>query len=231
MNARLAAAFLVGMALILFGCGRQERLDTKSFELKHLDEDAAATLIDPYVYGDRPGAPGAISAVQGVITVRETPDNLAKIGRVLETFDRPPRSVTLHFQIISANGNGQSESAPAEVEEELRKLFRFRSYRLLADAAITGLERSVVRQRMFARQGRTQDEFSDFFVEAAIGSAGGEGDSAVVELQIELSAYQRPLLGASVSLNVGHTVVLGTLPLASDEALVLMVEAEIQEEG
>ncbi len=228
MKVPLAAGILVGVGLIMLGCGRQERLDTRSFELRHLDEDAAAELIQPYVYGDRPEAPGAISAIRGVLTVRETPDNLAKIARVLGEFDRPSRSVTLHFQIISANGNAQSDPQIAEVEEELRKLFRFRSYWLLADAVITGLERSVVQQRMFTQQGRTGSDFSDFFVEAAIGSAGGEGDSAVVDLQIELRGHQQPLLGASVSLKVGHTVVLGTLPLPSDKALILTVRAEIR---
>jgi hypothetical protein len=223
-----AAGILVGVGLILLGCGRQERLDTRTFELKHLDDDVAATLIDPYVYADRPDAPGAVSAVRGGLTVRETPDNLSKIARVLGDFDRPSRSVTLHFQMISANGNAQSDPQIAEVEEELRKLFRFSGYQLLAGTAITGLEHSFVQQRMFVQQGRTGD-FSDFIVYATIGSAGGEGDSAVVDLEIELQGHQQPLLAASVSLNVGHTVVLGTLPLASDEALVLTVKAEIQE--
>ena len=63
-------------------CGSpRTRLDTRTFELKGLNGEEAARILTPYVFTDRKDAPGAMSYVNGSLTVRETPDNLDKIAR------------------------------------------------------------------------------------------------------------------------------------------------------
>ena len=113
-------------------------LETRTFPLEHLALTQATALIDPYVYRDRPGAPGTISGDAGAISVRETPDNLDKIARMLEQFDAAAGapSYRLHFQVVTANGGGSTDERVAPVENELRKLFRFEGYSLIGEGHV-----------------------------------------------------------------------------------------------
>jgi len=194
-------------ALSLVGCTRSPDLDTRTFQLEHLDGGAASEIIDPYVYGDRPGAPGTLSYQGYVLTVRETPDNLAKIARVLEEFDRPTPSIQLKFQIIEADGVARPDSAIAEVEAELRKLFQFRGYRLLAEAYAGGVEGSAVTQTV-----RTGGD--SYLIEAQIHRVRATDSSGTVVLSVGLHYPQGGGgLESTVSVPVGKTVVLGNAQL------------------
>lgn len=219
------------LGIVLAACGRVPNLETRTFRLQSLDDHVALTVIDPYVYGDRPNAPGAATAMQGVLTVRETSDNLDRIARVLEEFDRPRQSVTLHFQVILANGAGSADPAIAEVEEELRKLFRFAGYRLVAQGSVTGLEQSHVNQKMFTENPNNQTfsrvMFGFYDVNADIGRVIGGGESGMVDLEVQLFGNGSLLFGASVVLGIGNTVVLGTLQLPDNQALILTLRAEL----
>ena len=232
MTFGIVAKKAVLLGVVLTACGRVPNLETRTFRLQSLDDDVAYSIIDPYVYGDRPDAPGVATAMAGVLTVRETRDNLERIERVLEEFDHPRRSIALNFQIILANGGGTSDSSIAEVEAELRRLFRFRGYGLIAEGSITGLEESHVTQMMFDQRLRrdppTQTWLGGSFdVNAAIGRVSGVGDSAVVDLEVYLQSGSSSLFGASIVLGIGNTAVLGTLQLPGEEALILTVRAEL----
>ncbi len=186
-------------------------------------------IIDPYVYGDRPNAPGTSSAMRGLLTVRETPDNLEKIARVLSEFDVPSHSIQLHIQLISANGARATDPAIAELETELRGLFRFEGYELVAEGVLTGLEGSHVQQVMFDQRGQRADpNLARYFVAAYIGDVAESGDSATITLpDIQLESSGDVLFSASVALGIGHTVMLGTMQLTGNRALILAVRAEI----
>ncbi len=219
------------LGVVLAACGRAPNLETRTFRLQSLADHVALTVIDPYLYGDRPNAPGAATAMQGVLTVRETSDNLDRIARVLEEFDSPRQSVTLHFQVIMANGAGSADPAIAEVEEELRKLFRFAGYRLVAQGSVTGLEQSHVNQKMFTQdpdnQSRARLMFSFYDIDASIGKVSSGGESGMVELEVRLVGNSSVLFNTSVVLGIGNTIVLGTLQLPGDQALILTVRAEL----
>ena len=234
MTRRKLANAGLGITLLLVGCIGQPSLDTRSFELRHLEDRVALQLIDPYVYGDREGAPGTMTAVQGILTVRETRDNLDRIARVLEEFDKARQSITLTFQIIFGDGASSTDPAIAEVVTELRKLFRFEGYQLRASGVMTSLERTRVGQTMFDQvldheTGFVGDVFSSYDVSVNVGSVSGPADSSVVELAVHLSGGDTGLLETSVVLGIGHTVVLGTLQLPSNRALILTVRAELAE--
>ena len=227
------------LAILLAACGSGVALETRTFRLQSLDDQVALAVIDPYVYGDRPNAPGAATAAQGVLTVRETSDNLDRIARVLEEFDSPRQSVTLYFQIILANGRTTSDSAIAEVVAELRSLFRFQGYQLIAEGSIAGLERTHVEQLMYdqrlvADQPLPSDVmYRGYRAGADIGTVSGTGDATQIEFAVNLysSSDDSPLFAASVVLGVGNTVVLGTLQLPGNQALILTVRAELAGES
>jgi hypothetical protein len=141
-----AAALAVMVWALLRYQGRVPVLETHTFELQHLDPHQAAQMIEPYVWDDRPDAPGSMSAVDNTLTVRETEDNLEKIARVLEEFDIPRPTVRLNFQLIEADGAAQGDPAISEVEAELRRLFRYQGYRLVNEAVVGGMEGSHIEQ-------------------------------------------------------------------------------------
>lgn len=178
------------------------RLDTRTFQLNYLDGGEAAALLAPYVFTDRKDAPGQMNHVRGSLTVRETPDNLDKIARVLAEYDRAKPSVRLHFQIIQADGAATSDPAIADVEAALRKLFRFRGYRLVAEAVAGGMEGSEVRQIVGGTGG-------PFIITANIFDARGAGDSGSVRIGAGLEAAGATSLHTTVTLRSGQTAVLG----------------------
>ena len=225
-NAVWKSVFLVA---IFAACDRTPELDTRTFQLQSLSVNEARMIIDPYVYGDRPNAPGTSSAMRGLLTVRETPDNLEKIARVLSEFDVPSQNLQLYIQLISANGARTADPAIAELEAELRQLFRFDGYELVAEGLLTGLEGSTVQQTMFDQRGQRADpNLAVYFVSADIGDVAGLGDSAVVTLPyIRLESAGDVQFSASVALGIGHTVMLGTMQLPGNRALILAVRAEL----
>lgn len=231
-----ALAALVAAALTLSGCSDEPGnrdldeplrslggLETRTFELRHLRAEEAAEVVRPYVFDDRPSAPGAISHFPGGLTVRETPDNLERIERVLERFDRPQPGVRLHFQIIEADGFQDADPEIADVEAALRQLFRFEGYRLVADAQVGAMEGSGSSQVI---QGERGEEFGIF---ANVGDIRTAGEGGSVELTVELMASPvGRAITTSMTVPVGRTVILGSArPDPSRATLILTVRPEL----
>jgi len=205
---------LVGLG-VLTACSGPE-LDKRTFALKYLRGEEARDIILPYVYDDRPDAPGLVSYKGTLITIRETPDNLEKIARVLAQYDRPAPSVQLHFQIIQADGATQSDPAIAEVEGALRKLFRFRGYRLVGEGLMSSTEYGESAQEIGGAGG-------PYTIVAHIGDVSGSADSGMVRLEASLTIPRvGQALRASVSLRTGQTAVLGNARLNPEGATVIL---------
>lgn len=211
-------------ALAALSCGTAPDLETETFQLQYLDGERAAVLIQPYVFADRPNAPGSISQAENMVTVRETRDNLEKIRRVLVDIDRPRPTVRLHFQLIEADGAGAVDPAIAEVEAELRKLFRYDGYRLIRDAVVGGTEGSHIEQVI----GRDDDANAGFILIASIGAVRGSGDSAMVQLDVGVRSPMRGALQTTVNARSGQTLVVGNAQLIQGGGtLILTVRPEI----
>ena len=131
---KLKAAIATGLAALAVSCSPD--LEVRTFELSRLDASEAQALIEPYVFRDREGAPGSTGQMDGVLTVREMPENLERIESVLERYDRDAAEVRLHFQVIEANGFIGEDAAIAELTAELRKLLKYDGYRLVGEAVI-----------------------------------------------------------------------------------------------
>jgi hypothetical protein len=217
------------MLVLVAGACSGPQLDTQTFELKYLDAQTAASLIEPYVYFDRETNPGTVSTAGNMashlITVRETPDNLAKIARVLSEYDQPAPMVQLHFQLIEANGSDTTDPAIANVESALRQLFRFRGYRLLAEAVLSGVAGSSMRQKLGG-------EARYFDIETNIRDVRGTGDSGTVRFEVGLLGQsQGTVFETTANVRMGQTMVLGsTRPLPSMQTLILAVRPEVMKQ-
>jgi len=219
MKARLLFALLVLGPLA--ACNRSPvRLETRTFAIHYLNRGEAQEIIGPYVYQDRPGAQGALSAGQNTITVRETPDNLDRIGRVLVMFDRPAPSVRLTFKLIKADGAARPDPSIREVESALRSLFRFQGYALVAEGIVTGAQQSGSRQTLEGSGG-------PYVLESGIERVGPGGDSSVVNLSVHLM-FRGGEFRTTVGIPAGKTAVLGNVqggPASS--ALILTVRPDL----
>ena len=217
---------LVGLVLVLRFVSVGDHppdLEVRTFRVENLRDHEAVTLIDPYVYGDREGAPGALSSMNGAISVRETPDNLDKIARVLTEFDNVRADVRLHFQLIEADGFTDSDPRIAAVETELRKVFQFRGYRLAGEAFVTATDGSDIEQQM-----RGTDDLYSIRGQVYWVRPG------TMRLE-DMSLYgQASGIGLETTVNIhpGQTLILGSSPKGESTAtLLLTVRAEEADVG
>lgn len=208
---------VLGLTVLMSACEFGPGLETRTFRVEHLGAGEAVALLDPYVFGDREGNPGAISVLDGAVTVRETRDNLARIERVLAEFDTPRPPVQLHFQLIEADGFTGSDARIADVEAELRNLFDFRGYRLGGEATVLASTRSDFFQGL-----RASDR--NYELSGGVEQAGG---SAIRLSDLRLYSQDGWALETSVTVRTGQTIIVGSQPLEGSSAtLFLTVRAE-----
>ena len=221
---------------------RLPTLETRTFQLEHLHSSDATALIDPYVYRDRPGAPGTISNPADVraISVRETPDNLDKIARMLEQFDvasTSARSYRLHFQVVTANGDGAGMRL-APVAEALRKVFRFEGYSLVGEGYVTV---SAGRFDLWidadgitpSDQHDTRVNGGDAVFYGITGKVYGDQLELGVrgpELKHANGARSRGSIQTTLGFRPGQTLVLGSMP-APDQTVFIVVHVAESDEG
>ena len=210
---------MIGLLGALTGCGGPS-LETQTFQLHYIDEATAERLVQPYVFTDRTGAPGVISSAAGTITVRETRDNLERIERMLLVQDRQPADVRLVFTVIRADGQGPVDSTIAPVEAQLRRLFRFRGYRVVAQGVTVASERTTFHQIIGERRDR-------YDIMGEVESVNVRGDSGAVRVHVGLETPLGATLGSRITIAIGQTAVLGGQSGGGEGALILAVRAEL----
>ena len=207
-------AMVISLLVLLAACrGTNDGFETRTFQLHRLSQAQALEIVRPYVYG------GALSAAGNLLTVRESHDNLQRITLLLAERDQDPGNIRLQFQIIRADGAAPPDSAIAQVESQLRRLFRFRGYRLIAQATTVSSGNSNFRVR-------TSGDHEEFDIEGGLEDIIVSGDSGSARLAVNLSASRfGPILNTRMNIRLGHTAVIGGQPVGAD-ALVLAVRAE-----
>jgi hypothetical protein len=227
MHARSSLALLIAGWLLACSAGGPS-LVTRTYALKYLRGQNAAPIIAPYVYTDRQNAKGMFTVSDNAITVRETPDNLDKIARVLAEYDRPRPFVRLAFHLIEADGAATTDSAIRDVEATLRQLFRFRGYRLVAEGVASVTEKGEVTQTLTtAPRGSYEATHGGYELNSSVERLAGSGDSATVELSVHLQGAGSSFR-TTVTIPVGKTAVLGNVqPLPSGRTLILTVRPEL----
>lgn len=199
---RLVTGALPVLFFLLSACEGSRELEVRTFTLQHRSAREAGELVRPYIFTDRAEAPGTASATGTALTVRETPDNLEKIARVLEEFDQPLPTVRLHFQLIEADSFQDADPAISDVVEQLRSLFRFEGYRLVGETTVL----------VGGTGGR--DTFTQRFPEVAEVGVRVLGEAVVresgrVRLDLRLSDPWDDLLETSLTVRPGQTLVIG----------------------
>ena len=188
------------LLVALTSCGRGPELDGRTFALVHLESWEAERLIAPHVFSDREGAPGTMSAAGRAITVRETPDNLAKIERVLAEYDVARPDIRLHFHLIEADGFTDSDPRIGEVEAELRKVFQSRGYRLAGEAMVSAADGSEIAVTLSGAK-------QEYMVQAMVLQGPDKG----LRLEnVELHSREGRKLRTTVNIRPGQTLVLGS---------------------
>ncbi len=129
---------------------------------------------------------------------------------MLAEYDVPTPLVRLVFQIIEADGDATADPRVAEVETELRKLFRYEGYRLVAEAVVSGTAQSQVQQEVGG--GARGDSYS---ILVEIAQVRTIGDSGFVSMHVELLRHDRGL-SARINARIGQTVVLGNAQLGME---------------
>lgn len=206
---------------VFHACGGGPDLDTRTFELQYLNPGEAVEMVTPYVYSDREESPGLVTAFSGGLTVRETPDNLDRIGRVLAEYDRPKPGVRLIFQLIEADGPGEPDPRIRDVESALRELFRFEGYRLVAETNMAAMEGTGSSQQL-------HEDAREMLIAANVHEIRGSGERASVALSVELVLSEiGNAIRTSMAVPVGRTVVLGSTKPIDEPTLILTVRPEL----
>ena len=159
--------------------------------------------------------------------MRETPDNLDKIARMLDEFDvaaEATASYRLHFQIVAANG-GDSDARVATVEAALREVFRFDGYSLVGEGYVTASAGSF-----------------DLTTNAAGGEHAGlygidgriHGDKLALDVRgprIEFAdgRWTNGHINTTLAFRPGQTLVLGSMP-TPDRTVFIVVRIEADAE-
>ncbi len=225
---KIVALITASVGALFMGC-EGDSLEVRTFTLERLDAGEAYGLVEPYVYHDRETRPGTISMSEGLITVRELPENLDRIAEVLEEFDRARAAVRLHFQLIQANGFDDPDESIQAVEAELRKLLRYDGYRLVGETVLQLREGGGGQQTLEGTLEDVSPGDSQFNLNAFVGMVSTSEQRSTVELEVGLEHFNRNILNTSVNAASGQSLVLGTTSsLTGGGALILVVTPTIE---
>jgi len=206
-------------------------LAVRTFSLHYLAPHDAASLVSPYIQTRDGGVFEAGRDIQA-ITVRETPQVLARIDSLLHERDVAPPTIVFHFQLIAAEDSVVHDPAIARLDSTLRGLFKFAGYRLLSTGAAMAGDHSHFAITMGAGDVR-------YAVNGDVLALDARGGNGSVQLLVHLDRksplmYEgKPvpsegLLTTGVTIPVGQTVVLGSAaPRNERRALILSVRPEL----
>ena len=241
---RLTFAFCIAAGSL----GAQE-VDTKTVELHHLKPKEAVKLLIPYVKA-KDGGVFDVGDNISIITMRDTPQNIARMERVLAKYDHSPATIRLVFQLIEADTGprfatvGNDGRVPIDLDSTLRSVLKFPSYRLLAQGVASVGEFADVHQQLPTRDSQWvyslsanvgAIHISEAGVESGRTSASASGQSvagatgvSMVHLYVRLDRQGSGIIETGLDVPLGHMVVLGTAATRSTgAALILTVKPEL----
>ena len=142
-------------------------------------------------------------AGEGAIWVHDVPDNLARIRKALEEFDRPVH-MWLQVALIRATERGPVEGLemlPEKVVKQLRSLFRYRGYQVLDSGGTEIFEGSDSELTLASGSYKLQLGEIEFV----------EGKPRVVRMKVTLRSTKQGIVALRTTANVpvGDTVILG----------------------
>ena len=240
----------IGAALCLAtGSIAAQTLETKTIELRHLKPIEAVKLLSPYVRSTGGGVFDVSEKIL-IVTVRDTPDNIAIMERVLAKYDHSPATIRLVFQLIEADtGNRMVATAgrsavSMDLDSTLRSVLKFPSYRLLAQGVATAGEFSNVSQRLANADGNFSYALTAEVGTIRLSDGPADQTAGTVNLRVFLDRsgteaiydggksstrlVSDRVISTGLDVPLGHMVVLGTAATrATGVALILTVKPEL----
>lgn len=147
---------LLSFALTLCVAGSaaaQGSLETKTIELKHLKPEEAVNLLKPYLV-NAAGMVTWVSPTMPIITIKDVPENITRMEKVLAKYDHSPATIRLIFQLIEADTGPRlinaagTRGVASDLDATLRSVLRFSGYRLVAQGVATSGEDSYLAQKL-----------------------------------------------------------------------------------
>ena len=246
--------FAAGLSLALppsVGAQDPRDLSVRTFKLQNLRAEDAAKLLGPYV--NSPGGGVFEAGSIGAITVRETPTIMALVDSILRVHDRPRAIVSLRFKLIAALDSTVRDAAIADIDAELRKLFKFSGYALIGEGTATTEEmndftmtltgKSLLSPKAAQAQGLSSSDATSvvafdepYVIKGWVERVEGTSTDRTVRLSLSLQDARRgkdatDLLRTGLTVPIGQGVILGSATppnrLGSRVALILVVQPEL----
>jgi hypothetical protein len=230
-----------------------QAVDTKTVELHHLKPREAVKLLSPYVKA-KDGGVFDVGDNIAIITMRDTPENIARMERVLAKYDHTPQTIRLVFQLIEADTGprfatvGNDGRVSIDLDSTLRSVLKFPTYRLLAQGVASVGEFADLHQEL-----PTRDSMWVYSLTANVGAihigdvglaesetpknaAGGPNVArtagSTVRIYVRLDRQGQSVIATGLDVPLGHMVVLGTAATrSSGAALILTVKPELVPSG
>jgi hypothetical protein len=195
------------------------------YVLKHKRVEEAALLIRPHLSD---GASITLTQKLNAMTVTDSPEKLDQVGKVLASFDVPPRGFTFAVKLVKARADVPEGSIAREIGglgAKLKSMFQFNDYALIDSGVLRGLDGGHVTYQFGA------DYVLDFTVRAA-----GNGNELLLSPFVLSRIYRsgekgpiltRPLYRAAMPVTLSQTLVVGaSKEERSKSALILILHAQ-----
>jgi hypothetical protein len=219
---------IVALALFARPLWAADDLAVRVFVLKHKRVEEAALLVRPLL---SEASSVMLSSKLNAMTVTDRPEKLDQIGKILASFDLPPRGYNFAVKLIRARADVPAGSIAREIGglgAKLKSLFQFNDYALIDSAVLRGVEGGVLRYELGT-------EYTLTFV---VRPSGGSGGKELLLSPFALSklwkqpgqtgpGLMRQLYQTSVPITLNQTLVIGaSREEGSKSALILVLLAE-----
>lgn len=222
IGALLGAAMIVTFWSVT-GSARRQRLAVRTVQLSRLTVDDAMALLTPYITTEGGAVFRAGSGV-AAITIREQPERIDSVVRILREYDHPPSTVTLSLKSLVADDRGGLAAELKPLAAILAPLAEGVGLRVASSGTLSGAEGQTTTTQLGNGPGA-------LVVTVEIVSAQALDTTLAVRLRVSAGrpGEPGPLLRADVSVPLGRSVVLGTVTgTAASRPLVLLTPTRIE---
>jgi hypothetical protein len=219
---------LAALALLVRPLRAADEASVRVFVLKHKRVEEAALLVRPLL---SEASSVTLTSKLNAMTVTDRPEKLDQIGKILASFDVPPRGYNFAVKLIRARADVPAGSIAREIGgigAKLKSLFQFNDYALIDSAVLRGVEGGVLRYELG----------TDYTLTFGVRPSGGSGGKELLLSPFALSKLWKPpgqtgpglmrqLYQTSVPITLNQTLVLGaSREEGSKSALILILLAE-----
>jgi len=163
------------------------------------------------------------------MTVTARPEKLDQIGKILASFDVPPRGYEFAVKLVRARADVPSGSIASEIGglgAKLKSLFQFNDYALIDSVVLRGVEGGSLSSQL------GHDYMLSFTIRPGAADSPelllvGLSLSRVLNTRPNEATFLKPMYRTSVPITLSQTLVLGaSRDEASKSALILILLAE-----